>query len=101
MDYIQPTSDGVILRVRVQPRSSKNGITGVADGYVKVCVNAPPAEGAANRACCQVLAKSLGISKARIEIASGVRSRQKRILLKGVEKELVASRIAKTLESSQ
>ena len=94
MEYLQPTSEGLILRVRVQPRSSKAGITGVQGDYLKVCVNAPAAEGAANRACREVLAKAFGIPKGRVEIVSGLKSREKRILLKGVEKEAILSRIS-------
>lgn len=100
MEYIQPTSDGVILRVRVQPRSSKSGISGVVGERLKVCVNAPPAEGAANRACRETLAESFGIPKSRVEIVSGARSRKKRILLKGAEIESISSRISEILGTS-
>ena len=95
MNYIQPTSDGVILRVRVQPRSSRSGITGVAGECLKVSVNAPAAEGAANRACREVLAKAFGIAKGRVEIVSGKKSREKRIALKGIDAEEAGSRITR------
>ena len=95
MEYLQPTSEGLILRVRVQPRSSKAGITGFQGDCLKVCVNAPAAEGAANKACRDVIAKALGIPKGQIEIVSGAKSREKRILLKGAEREAILSRISK------
>ena len=101
MDCLQPTSEGLILRVRVQPRSSRAGITGVQGESLKICVNAPAAEGAANKACRETLAKSLGIPKSRIEIVSGSKSREKRILLKDAEKDKVLSRIANILEKSR
>jgi hypothetical protein len=91
----------VILRVRVQPRSSKNGIVGVVGGSLKVCVNAPAAEGAANRACRETLAKALGVSKSRIEIVSGHKSREKRVLLREADEEAVSSRIAELLDKLQ
>jgi len=100
LEYIQPTSEGVVLLVRVQPRSSKSGIAGVVGGRLKVCVNAPPAEGAANRACREVLAKSLGLSKGRVEIAAGAKSREKRILLRGADEDSVSLRISEILGSS-
>jgi uncharacterized protein (TIGR00251 family) len=99
LDYIQPTSDGVVLRVRVQPRSSKSGITGVVGECLKVSVNAPAAEGAANRACRELLAKTFGIAKGRVEIVSGLKSREKRILLKGIDEESISSRISELLDS--
>lgn len=98
MECVRPTSDGVILRVRVQPRSSKSGIVGVAGGRLKVCVNAPAAEGAANRACRETLAKAFGVSKGRVEIVSGHKSREKRILLNGVDEDAAASRISQLLD---
>jgi hypothetical protein len=101
LEYIQPTAEGLILRVRVQPRSSKAGITGIQGDCLKVCVNAPAAEGAANRACREALAKSLGVPKGRVEIVSGSKSREKRILLKGVEKEVILSRISEILKTSR
>lgn len=97
MAYIQPTSEGVVLRVRVQPRSSKSGITGTVGECLKVCVNAPPAEGAANKACCGLLAKAFGVSKGRVEIISGARSREKRVLLRGLDEELLLRRLSEIL----
>jgi uncharacterized protein (TIGR00251 family) len=99
LKYIQPTSDGVILRVRVQPRSSKSGITGVVEDCLKVSVNAPAAEGAANRACREMLAKTFDIAKGRVEIVSGKKSREKRILLKGVDEASISPRISEILDS--
>ncbi len=97
MAYIQPTSEGVILRVRVQPRSSKSGITGAVGECVKVCVNAPAAEGAANKACRDALAKAFGVSKGRVEIISGARSREKRVLLKDLDETDALRRLSEIL----
>ena len=99
MEYIQPTSGGVILRIRVQPRSSKSGITGVVGDCIKISVNAPAAEGAANRACRELLAKTFGIAKGRVEIISGLKSREKRILLKDADEASISSRISEILDS--
>ncbi len=101
MEYLQPTSEGLILKVRVQPRSSKAGITGVQGDCLKVCVNAPAAEGAANKACRDAIAKALGIPKGRVEIVSGLKSREKRILLRGAKKEEILSRISEILDTSR
>ena len=101
MAYLQPTSDGVVLRVRVQPRASRCEIAGIAGECLKVRVHAPPAEGAANRACRDFLAKLFGIAKGRVEIISGAKSREKRILLRGVDKESISSRISEILGESR
>ena len=101
MSYLQSTAEGVILRVRVQPRASRCEITDVKGEYLKVRVNAPPVEGAANRACRDYLAKQFGIAKGSVEILSGEKSREKRILLKGIDKDTISSQISEMLEQSQ
>jgi len=76
------TPEGVIFKVLVQPRSSKNMISGLHDGALKIKLTAPPVDNAANQMCLKFLAKSLGISKSRIEISAGYNSRHKQILLR-------------------
>ncbi len=100
MAYLQPTSEGVILRIRVQPRASRREIAGVAGECLKVRVNAPPAGGAANRQCCELLAKLMRIPKGRVELVSGAKSREKRILLRSVDEAFVSSRMSEILEAS-
>jgi uncharacterized protein (TIGR00251 family) len=65
---------------------------------LKVRVNAPPIEGAANEACRELLAKAFGIGKARVEILSGSKSRTKRILLKNLDEGTASDRIARLLQ---
>jgi uncharacterized protein (TIGR00251 family) len=89
--YCKESPEGVILCVRLQPRSSKCKIAGVVGQCLKVCVNASPVEGAANKACCDFLSRFFGIAKGRVEIISGAKSREKRILLRGLDKETVVS----------
>ena len=100
MPYLQGTDKGVILRIRLQPRSSRNAIAGIMDECLKIRVNAPPVEGAANEACRNFLAKLLGIAKGRVQIISGSTSRQKQILLQGLDTESVRSRISESLQES-
>ena len=76
------TPEGVIFNVLVQPRASKNMISGVHDGALKIKLTAPPVDNAANRMCLKFLAKSLGVSKSSLEISAGHNSRHKQILLR-------------------
>ena len=82
MIWFRQTPEGVIFKVLVQPRSSKNMISGLHDGALKIKLTAPPVDNAANQMCLKFLAKSLGISKSRIEISAGYNSRHKQILLR-------------------
>ena len=47
-------------------------------------LSAPPVEGKANRALIAFLAKTLGVSKANIQIRSGEKGRDKLVLVEGL-----------------
>jgi uncharacterized protein (TIGR00251 family) len=78
------SEDGTSLRVRVQPKSASNRVVVDDAGRVRVSVTAPPSEGAANKAVCQVLAKRLGLAKSNVNIRSGMRSRDKVVRVDGI-----------------
>ena len=70
--------------VRVQPRSSRAGVDGVHGDALRVRVNAPPVEGAANEAVVEVLAKALRVPKRAVTIVRGATSRSKVVEVRGV-----------------
>ena len=83
-------SSSVRLAVRLTPRGGREAIDGWAidgDGrpYLKVRVAAPPVEGAANAALVAFLAKTLGVSKSSLAIASGAGARLKLIDVAGCD----------------
>ena len=78
------TSSGVVFKVRVQPRSSKNEIVGVMDGALKIRLQAPAVENRANQELCEFLAELLKRPKSAVRILSGERSRNKRVEIQGV-----------------
>lgn len=88
---LSETPAGVILRVQVQPRSSRNKIVGLQGDALKIKLTSPPVEGAANKACCEYLAKLFGIAKGAVELISGDKSRQKRVLLNGLDVQSVSA----------
>ena len=65
------------IKVRVQPKSSRNQVDVFQDGALRVRVTAAPTEGQANAAVIAILAKTLGVSKSRLEIIRGYSSRDK------------------------
>ena len=65
------------IKVRVQPKSSRNQVDGFQDGTLRVRVTAAPTEGQANAAVIAILAKTLGVSKSLLEIIRGYSSRDK------------------------
>ena len=74
-----------LLKVRVQPGSSRNEIAGRRDGAVIVRVTAPAVEGKANKAACKLLADVCGIPQSRVEIVRGAQRRDKVVRLGGIE----------------
>lgn len=77
----------VIVRVRLQPKSSKDTIDGVeltADGpAIRARVRAVPAEGEANAAVEKLVASWLGVPKSSVTLVAGARSRVKSLEISG------------------
>jgi uncharacterized protein (TIGR00251 family) len=82
MVFIQDHPSGLVFRVRVQPRSSRNMVAGLHGDALKLKLNAPPVEGQANKACIGFLAEALGTSKSSLEILAGHAARVKHVLIR-------------------
>jgi uncharacterized protein len=91
MLWIQETRDGVIFKVTVQPRGARNEIVGLQGDALKIRLTAPPVEGAANKMCIELLAKSLKVRKSDVEIIRGRSSRAKKILVRSKTRRTVES----------
>jgi len=89
--WIQETPEGVIFKVIVQPRGSKNEIVGLQGDALKIRLTAPPVEGAANKMCIEFLAKSLKVRKSDVEIVRGQRSRTKKMLVRSARRKKIES----------
>lgn len=74
---------GITLKVKVEPRSSRKGISGLTGDSLKVKVHAPPVGGAANEELIEILSKEFGIKKSDIQIVRGNSSRDKIVEIAG------------------
>jgi uncharacterized protein len=88
MDPWRTSPQGIGVALRVTPRGGRDDIDGLealADGrtVVKVRVRAIAEDGAANRAVTELLAKALGVPKAKVRILSGATSRLKQVAADG------------------
>ena len=88
MDPWRFSTQGISVALRVTPRGGRDDIDGVetlADGraVVKVRVRAIADGGKANRAVTELLAKALGVPKAKVRMLSGTTSRLKQIAVDG------------------
>jgi uncharacterized protein len=88
MDPWRYSTAGVSVALRVTPRGGRDEIDGLetlADGrtVIKMRVRAIADGGEANRAVTELLAKALGVPKAKVRILAGATSRLKRIAVEG------------------
>lgn len=99
MIEVAQSGESVMFAVRVQPRTSRDEIVGEwpgaagAPSALKVRLTAPPLDDRANAALCRLLAEALGVAVSAVRIASGERSRMKRVEVRGVTVEQVRALI--------
>jgi uncharacterized protein (TIGR00251 family) len=91
----------VTLRVRVQPRASRDAIAGERAGALLVRLTAPPVEGAANAALLRLVARALGVPPSSIEILRGATGRDKLLRIAGVAADAVARLVETAREGEQ
>jgi uncharacterized protein len=82
-------NNSVSFMVRVQPRASRNEIVGEYKEGLKIRLTSPPVDDRANEALCRFLASRLKVPLAAVRIASGGRSRTKRVEVNGVTAEMI------------
>ena len=80
--------------VKVQPKSRRPGIQGLAPDIagvrLRVAVTEAAEDGRANRAVCALLADALGIGTSQVSVLQGASSRQKTLLAQGDSAQLAA-----------
>ncbi len=83
---IKQTDKGIVLSIRLSPKSSKNAINSIeldVDGnaILKASVTTVPEKGKANQALINLLSKELKIAKKDFSIISGETDKNKKILV--------------------
>jgi uncharacterized protein (TIGR00251 family) len=81
---IEPTASGVRIRLRVQPRASRNEVAGEHGDALRVRLTAPPVDGAANEALVRFLAERLGVTRSAVRLVAGASGRSKVVEIDGV-----------------
>jgi uncharacterized protein (TIGR00251 family) len=90
---IGESAEGISLKVRVQPRASREAFGGEREGALVVRLTAPPVEGAANEALVRFLGRGLGVAPSAVRIASGSRGRSKRVEVAGLDADTARARL--------
>ena len=97
---IRQTAAGVVVPVRLTPKSACDEITGVADfggeAVLKARVRALPEDGRANAALQKLIAKWLSVPQSSVNVIQGGKSRLKQIAIDG-DPAVLAARIADQL----
>ena len=73
------------VRVRLQPRASREELAGARNGALLVRVTAPPVDERANRALCKLIAKHAGVAPSQVSIVRGGHGRDKLVEVAGLD----------------
>jgi len=84
MIELTETNGDVIISVKAVPNASRNKIAGELDGALKINIAAAPERGAANKAICKLLAKTLGIRTQQVTVETGLTSPRKTVRITNV-----------------
>lgn len=82
-----------ILSIKAIPNASRNEVAGWLGDALKVKVRAPALEGRANEELCEFLAEALALPRRSVTVASGEKSRQKRLQITGIDLLALQTRI--------
>jgi uncharacterized protein (TIGR00251 family) len=95
---VKTAADDAMLRVRVVPRAGRTEAGGWFEEALIVRLAAAPVDGAANRALTDFLAELLGVPRRSVTIASGERSRNKRVRIAGLPSDQLTVRLSAGLD---
>ena len=70
----------------VQPRAKRTEVVGWHDHAIKIRLQAPPVDGAANEELVRFIAERLGVPRSAVHIVSGKTSRRKRLSLENTSR---------------
>jgi uncharacterized protein (TIGR00251 family) len=73
----------------VQPRATRSEIVGLHGAALKVRLQAPPVDGAANEALVTLLAERLGVPRRAVRVVAGASSRAKTVEVEGTTEDAV------------
>lgn len=79
----------VFLTVHVKPGAKRNCITEVSESHIGIQITAPAQEGEANVELVRTIARVVGVRKSAVSIDQGQRSRNKRVKISDVDKDMI------------
>ena len=79
--WFELAPDALVLHLKVQPRSSREGVDDLLGDRLRVRLNAPPVDDRANQALVAWLAREFDVPKSAVAIVQGGHSRLKSVRL--------------------
>ena len=95
---IRPVENGVQFPATIQPRASRNEISGIHNNTLKLRLTSPPVDGAANKLCVKFMAKTLGVAPSCVSIVSGAASRNKVLEIDSMDEATLLDKLRPFLE---
>ena len=83
--FYSEEADRLIIRVKVQPRASKNAWGECLGDRIKLYLTSPPVEGKANRDAAEFIAETCGVAKSAVSLRRGEKSRDKEFVVQSAK----------------
>ncbi|EPF4651871.1 DUF167 family protein YggU [Cronobacter sakazakii] len=92
MSAVSKTVDGLVLRLYIQPKASRDSIIRLHGDELKVAITAPPVDGQANAHLVKYLAKQFRVAKSQVVIEKGELGRHKQVKI--IEPQQIPTEVA-------
>lgn len=79
LSAITQADDGLVIRLYIQPKASRDQIVGLHGDELKIAITAPPVDGKANSHLTKYLAKQFRVAKGQVVIEKGELGRHKQV----------------------
>ena len=79
MSAVVVCADGLVLRLYIQPKASRDSLVGLHGDELKVAITAPPVDGQANAHLVKYLAKQFRVAKSQMLIEKGELGHHKQV----------------------
>jgi uncharacterized protein (TIGR00251 family) len=99
--WIEIRPGEIIVRLHVQPRASRRGLSGVVGGRLKARVTAAPTGGRANAAVVELVAEIAGVPKSAVRVAQGVTARDKTLRISTADPAATAACLCTAVGSAE
>ena len=91
--YLKAHQDGIILKVKVTPNSSRNALAPEQGDRLSVKLTSPPVEGKANKQLLKFIGKKLGVPPSSIIVLRGHSSREKVLFVPGIDQDCALEKL--------